>query len=116
MLFVAVAVPFSYLVDDVSLMVAFPPVAVDKVKPEADMVLTVPIDPPAAGPDRALVPPLPGWRWPDVAAVEVVLVVLELLPQAAINTPVTRAVTPSVILCARWEVSLRRVMWVLWEG
>jgi hypothetical protein len=90
-LFVAVAVPFSYLVDDVSLMVAFPPVGVDKVKPEADMVLTVPIDPPAAGPDRALVPPLPGWRWPDVAAVEVVLVVLELLPQAAINTPVTRA-------------------------
>src|SRR5579871_6211846 len=57
--FEAAVVPFSYLVDDVSLMVTFPPVGVDRVKPDVDALLTVPIDPPAAGPDRAFDPPPP---------------------------------------------------------
>jgi hypothetical protein len=38
-------------------MVTFWPVAVVSVKPEEDTLLTVPDDPPAAGPDRALDPP-----------------------------------------------------------
>jgi hypothetical protein len=49
-------VPFSYLVDDVSLTVTFSPVEVNSPKPEVDTLLTVPIDPPAAGPDRAFDP------------------------------------------------------------
>jgi hypothetical protein len=38
-------------------MVTFWPVAVVSVNPEEDTLLTVPIVPPAAGPDRALDPP-----------------------------------------------------------
>src|ERR1700755_2506505 len=57
--FVAAVVPFSYVVDDVSLIVTFPPVGGDRVKPDVDALLTVPIDPPAAGPDRAFDPRAP---------------------------------------------------------
>jgi hypothetical protein len=39
------------------LTVTFWPVAVVSVNPEEDTLLTVPDDPPAAGPDRALDPP-----------------------------------------------------------
>jgi hypothetical protein len=50
-------VPFSYVVVEASLTVTFCPPAVDSVNPEEDTLLTVPADPPAAGPDRALEPP-----------------------------------------------------------
>jgi hypothetical protein len=42
-------------------MVTFPPVAVVSVKPDVERLLTVPAEPPAAGPDRALdpLPPAP---------------------------------------------------------
>jgi hypothetical protein len=53
---------FLYAVDDVSSTVTFWPAEVTSVKPEVEMSLTVPIDPPAAGPDRALDPPLPAPR------------------------------------------------------
>jgi hypothetical protein len=71
------------------------------VKPDVDTLLTVPDDPPEAGPDRALDPPLPGRPAvaelegeleEEVAAVaelegeleeEAVAVPLLLLPQAA---------------------------------
>jgi hypothetical protein len=49
--------PFSYFVDEVSLTVTFSPAAVTRVKPELVTLLTLPIDPPAAGPERALEPP-----------------------------------------------------------
>jgi hypothetical protein len=52
-------VPFSYVVVDVSSMVTFWPADVDIVKPEDDMLVTVPDAPPAAGPDRALEPAPP---------------------------------------------------------
>src|ERR1700730_488936 len=52
-------VPFWYVVEDVSLTVAFTPADVVLVKLDVDTLLTVPIDPPAAGPDRALDPPPP---------------------------------------------------------
>jgi hypothetical protein len=50
-------VPFSYVVEDVSLMVSFWLPEVVSVKPDVDTLLTVPIEPPAAGPDRAFDPP-----------------------------------------------------------
>jgi hypothetical protein len=40
-------------------MVTFWPADVVRVKPEVDRLPTVPEDPPAAGPDRALDPPPP---------------------------------------------------------
>jgi hypothetical protein len=46
-------------VEDVSLTVTFWPFAVDMVKPDVDTVLTVPVAPPAAGPERALDPAPP---------------------------------------------------------
>ena len=52
-LFDAAAMPFSYLVEDVSVMVAFSPVEVDRLKPDADTLLTLPREPPVAGPARA---------------------------------------------------------------
>jgi hypothetical protein len=58
----AAVVYFLYAVDDVSSTVTFWPAEVTSVKPEVEMSLTVPIDPPAAGPDRALDPPLPAPR------------------------------------------------------
>jgi hypothetical protein len=55
----AVLVPFWYVVVDASLTVTFWPAAVVMVKLDVDTLSTVPDDPPAAGPDRALDPPPP---------------------------------------------------------
>ena len=52
-------VPFWYVVEDASSTVTFWPADVVIVKPEVDTLPTVPDDPPAAGPDRALDPPPP---------------------------------------------------------
>src|ERR1700761_6619742 len=52
----AALVPSSYVVVDASLMVTFSPAEVVSVKPVVDTLLTVPDDPPAAGPLRALDP------------------------------------------------------------
>jgi len=51
------------------------------VKPDADTLLTVPIEPPAAGPDRAFdplppVPEPPGKAWPLLVLLLAVVVVL----------------------------------------
>jgi hypothetical protein len=64
--------PFSYVVEDASLTVTFWPADVVMVKPDVDRLPTVPADPPAAGPDRALDPPPADPGWPA-----------ELLPVAA---------------------------------
>ncbi|MGP7999243.1 MAG: hypothetical protein ACLPKI_18300 [Streptosporangiaceae bacterium] len=83
----AVLVPFSYAVLDVSWTVTFWPADVVRVKPDVVTLLTVPVDPPAAGPDRALdAPPDRGplaGRLPLVA--EVLLV--EALLEAALTIP-----------------------------
>jgi hypothetical protein len=63
-------VPFWYVVADVSFTATFWPAAVVRVKLDVDTLSTVPDDPPAAGPDRALDPP-PGIRCPDIAEEEV---------------------------------------------
>jgi hypothetical protein len=55
-------VPFRYVVEDTLLTDTFWPADVDIVKLDLDTLSTVPDDPPAAGPDRALdPPPRPGW-------------------------------------------------------
>src|ERR1700747_3818304 len=83
----AVCVPCSYFVDDVTLTVTFSPADVNSPKPEADTLLTLPTDPPAAGPDRAL-PPLPGTRCADVAeADDAVIAVPEPVLAVALTMP-----------------------------
>jgi hypothetical protein len=66
-------------------MVTFWPPAVISVKPDADVLLTVPADPPGSGPLRALDPePLPE---PLLAVDEPLLAVYEPLPVVALTTP-----------------------------
>jgi hypothetical protein len=60
--------PFAYVVEDASVTVTFWPADVVTVKPDVDTPLTVPVDPPAAGPDRALDPPPAGAPRPVAAA------------------------------------------------
>jgi hypothetical protein len=57
-------VPFRYFVEDASSTVTFWPADVVNVKLELDTLSTVPDDPPAAGPDRALDPPPPDPKCP----------------------------------------------------
>jgi hypothetical protein len=56
--------PFSYVVEELSVMVSFWLPAVVSVNPVADTLPTVPIAPPAAGPDRAF-DPLPDPEPPE---------------------------------------------------
>jgi hypothetical protein len=68
-------------------MVTFRPVAVVRVKPDEDVLVTVPDAPPGSGPDRALDPP-PDPIWPAVLlAVDEPLPVDELPPVAALTIP-----------------------------
>jgi hypothetical protein len=81
-------VPFLYVVDDVSLTVTFWPVDVKSPKPDVDTLVTLPIDPPAAGPDRALDPPLPGACCADIAEVDdAVVAAPELVLAVALTMP-----------------------------
>jgi hypothetical protein len=70
-------VPFRYVVEDAVLTVTFSPADVDTVKLDDDTLLTVPIVPPAAGPDRALDPAFAGEptcaAWPVLAPAEPLL-------------------------------------------
>jgi hypothetical protein len=72
-------------------MVTFWPPAVVSVKPDADVLLTVPADPPGSGPLRALDPepprdPLLAAGEPLLAAGEPLLAVDEPLPVVALTT------------------------------
>jgi hypothetical protein len=66
-------------VEDTLLTVTFWPADVVIVKLDADTLSTVPDDPPTAGPDRALDPPLPYTGCPVVAEGEAAGVPLALL-------------------------------------
>ena len=81
----AAVVSFLYAVDDVSSTVTFWPAEVTSVKPDVEMSLTVPIDPPAAGPERALDPPLPAPR--SVAGGVAALAGVGLLLDVALTIP-----------------------------
>jgi hypothetical protein len=68
--------------------VTFWPAEVDSVKPDVDTLLTVPAEPPAAGPDRALdplppVPEPPAKPWPLL----LLLAVAVALPEVAVTIP-----------------------------
>jgi hypothetical protein len=81
-------VPFWYVVEDASLTLTFWPAAVDIVKLDVDALLTVPDDPPAAGPDRALDPPVRDTGCPDVAVADVAVVAVpEPVPAVALTMP-----------------------------
>jgi hypothetical protein len=78
-------VPLRYFVEDAFLTVTFSPVEVDMVKLDVETLLTVPDDPPAAGPERALDPPPRGTRCADVAEVDdAVVAVPEPAPALAV--------------------------------
>jgi len=70
-------------VADASSTVTFWPADVVIVKPDVDTLPTVPDDPPAAGPDRALDPPPPE---PLLAAGEL-LAAVEALLEVALTMP-----------------------------
>ena len=53
-------VPFRYVAEDAVSTVTFRPADVEIAKLDVDTLTTVPAAPPAAGPERALDPPLPG--------------------------------------------------------
>jgi hypothetical protein len=90
-------VPLSYLVADVSLTVTFSPADVNSPKPEVDTLLTLPIDPPAAGPDRALDPPPAGPEpGPCAAAVDDVVTAAELDVPPQADSPITGTNSPAV--------------------
>jgi hypothetical protein len=81
-------VPFLYVVEETFLTVTFSPADVVSVKLDFDTLPTVPIDPPAAGPDRALDPPPPRTGCPEVVEEgEVVDAVAEPLPAVAPTMP-----------------------------
>jgi hypothetical protein len=63
-------VPFRYFVEDAFLTVTFWPAVVKIVKLDLDTLSTVPDDPPAAGPDRALDLAPRATASPDVAEVD----------------------------------------------
>ncbi len=66
------------------------------MKPEVDMSFTVPIDPPAAGPDRALDPPMPEPRNAGGA-----LAVVGLLLDVALTIPYAPPTTAAAARPAR---------------
>jgi hypothetical protein len=76
-------VPFLYVVEDALVTVTFCPADVVSDKLDADTLLTVPMVPPAAGPDRALDPPPPNPGRP-AGADDAVVVVAALEPLLAV--------------------------------
>jgi hypothetical protein len=64
------------------------PAEVDSVKPDADTLLTVPTEPPAAGPDRALDPLPPAPEPPAKPGLLLLLLAVAVaLLEAAVTTP-----------------------------
>jgi hypothetical protein len=62
---------------------------VTKVKPDAETLLTLPMEPPAAGPDRALEPPPPAAERPAKApeGAPCAVVVEGVVPVAELDIP-----------------------------
>src|ERR1700730_13682926 len=82
------------------------------VKLDLETLVTVPDDPPAAGPERALDPPLRGTCWPDIAEVDVAVTVA---PEPVLAVALTMPQPPPPIAMAwapmaRGLVSLRENM------
>jgi hypothetical protein len=102
-------------------MVTFPPVGVERMKPDVETLLAVPIEPPAAGPDRAFEPwppdpdapenaaarPPPPVVGTDAAAVEPPLEAALTIPNVPV--PITMAAMPAArnLVDLREKVGLR---------
>jgi hypothetical protein len=102
-------VPLWYVVADVSLTVTFSPADVSSPNPEVETLLTLPTDPPSAGPDRALEPPPPD---PEavlcVAVVDEVVAVGELdVPQAESPSTGTRSAAVATMGVVRLCLKIR---------
>jgi len=98
-------------------MVTFSPADVDRSKPDADTLLTVPVDPPAAGPDRALEPPPAApERVVCAAVVEELVAAVELdeLPQA--ERPITVTSSPAVAAMDVVSLCLKSLFWRVMSG
>ncbi|HWE09187.1 MAG TPA: hypothetical protein VG325_07525 [Solirubrobacteraceae bacterium] len=81
-------VPFRYVVEGAVLTVTFCPAGVDSEKLDVDTLSTVPVDPPAAGPERALEPLLPVACCRGIAEEEAAVVgVPEPVLAVALTTP-----------------------------
>jgi hypothetical protein len=74
-------------------MVTFWPAEVVSVKPDADTLLAVPIEPPAAGPDRALdplpAPEPPANPWPLLLVLLVLPLLLAVVVALLLDVPAT---------------------------
>jgi hypothetical protein len=78
------------------------------VKPEVEMLLTVPTTPPAAGPDRALDPAFPAFPANPAFAVCPVLAPAEPPPEVALTMPYAPPpITTTAAPMARGLLSLR---------
>jgi hypothetical protein len=106
----AEVVPLRYAVEDASLTVTFWPADVVRVKPDVDVLPTVPIDPPSAGPDRALDPPPPDPTPPaEVAAVaEDDVAVAEDDVAKPVETPATATISPAAAIHRLFVFDSRR--------
>lgn len=97
--------------DDVVLTVTYSPADVKSPKPPVDTLLTLPMDPPAAGPERAFGPPPPdpgGAPWAAAVAAVVAATELDVPPQA--DSPSAAARRPAVTHLLLWLDSKRRIL------
>jgi hypothetical protein len=94
----AAVAPFLYAVHDVSLTVTFWPADVASVNPDEKVWLTLPIDPPAAGPDRSLDPALPGPR--NAGGAVAALALAGLLLDVALTIPYAPPATAATAMLA----------------
>jgi hypothetical protein len=98
-------------------MVTFSPADVIRPKPDADTLLTVPADPPAAGPDRALeFPPVAPERVVCAAVVEelVAAVALDEPPQA--ESPIAGTRSPAVAAMDLMSLGLKSLVGMVMSG
>jgi hypothetical protein len=75
------------------------------VKPDVEISFTVPIDPPVAGPDRTLDPPLPA---PRNAAGAIAALAVGLLPNVALTIPYAPPATAAAARPAAMKQAPRR--------
>lgn len=100
-LFEVEVVPFPYFVEDSSSTVTSRPADVVKMKLDLDTPPTVPDDPPAAGPDRALDPPPTDSSWPvELRAATVCAADAEDAARPT-NSPVTEMISAAAAIKPR---------------
>jgi hypothetical protein len=79
------------------------------VKPDPETLSTVPEDPPEAGPERALDPPLPGACGPDVAEADAAVVVVAV-PEPVLAVALTMPEAPPPMAMAEAPMAMALVI------